>query len=177
MKSFRFDRSGKTTYRYTPTAAPLRIELAEPVPAGHQARLRLSYEGTIDPDTWLTNVVTPEWVELAMYAAWYPYVPGSKAFTYRLKVKTEAGYVVASPGTLTRTGDGWSVSQQAPTWDIVLAAARDLRLRHVDDGGQGIDVWRVSSQLGDPETDRFAGDVGRIMRDLRAGTARSRRAG
>jgi hypothetical protein len=50
-----------------------KIELAEPVPAGRQVVVRLSYEGRIDPDTWLTNVLTPEWVGLK------PVAPGHRS--------------------------------------------------------------------------------------------------
>lgn len=106
VKAFRFDRSAPSTSRYAPKAAPLRVELAEPVAAGRDVELRLRYEGTIDPDPYLTNVLTPEWVELASYAAWYPQQPGAGGYTYRLGVRTDPGYAVAGPGVLAAAKDG-----------------------------------------------------------------------
>jgi len=167
VKGFRFDRSEKTAFRYTPTAAPLRIELEKAVPAGEETQVRLEYEGPIDPDTWKTSVLTRDWVELAMYAAWYPYDPESKGFSYRLDVSAEPDYAVAGPGTLVRSGGRWTVIHEAPTWDIVLVAARGLTVRRVDAGGLAVDVWHVRSRIGDDRIDTFARDVARMMADFR----------
>ncbi|HXY38162.1 MAG TPA: M1 family aminopeptidase [Vicinamibacteria bacterium] len=167
VKGFRFDRSEKSLFRYTPTAAPLRIDLEKPVPAGEETQVRLEYEGKVEADSWKTSVLTPEWVELAMYAAWYPYDPESRAFSYRLDVSAEPDYAVAGPGTLARSGERWTVIHEAPTWDIVLVAARGLTVRRVDAGGLAVDVWHVRSRIGDEKIDPFARDVSRMMNDFR----------
>lgn len=167
VKSFRFDRDEPSTNRYAPKAAPLRIELADPVAAGHDVVVRLRYEGTIDPDPYLTNVVTPEWVELASYAAWYPQQPGSGGYTYRLGVKADPGYAVAGPGVLAAAKNGWTLTQDDPSWDIVLVAGRGLRAQHVADGGLDMDVWHVADSPIAPQAASFARDVGRMMTTFR----------
>jgi hypothetical protein len=156
-----------STNRYAPRAAPLRIELAEPVAAGRDVVLRLLYEGTIDPDPYLTNVLTPDWVELASYAAWYPQQPGSGGYTYRLDVHAEAGYAVAGPGLLASTKHGWTLTQDDPSWDIVLVAGRGLRAQHVAEGGLDRAVWHLAESPIAPQATRFAGDVGRMMTTFR----------
>ena len=126
VKSLRFDRSEPSTNRYAPRAAPLRIELAEPVAAGRDVVVRLSYEGTIDPDPYLTNVLTPEWVELASYAAWYPQQPGSSGYTYRLGVKADPGYAVAGPGVLAAAKDGWTLTQDDQRYEHEAQQAKPI---------------------------------------------------
>jgi hypothetical protein len=166
VKSVHFDRSEASSYRYAPKAAPLRIELANPVVAGQTVVVRVQYEGTIDPDPWLTNVLTPEWVELASYAAWYPQDPASTAYTYSLRVKTEPGYALAGSVPGSQEGEAWTARRDSPSWDIVVVAARGLRVRHVGAGGGALDVWNVGTSPVDPTAAKFAGDVGRMMEEM-----------
>jgi hypothetical protein len=165
VKGFRFDRSEPSPYRYAPTASPLTIELRETLEADRSTVVRLTYEGAIEPDTWGANVLTRDWVELGMYAAWYPYDPDSKSFTYEVRLKADASYAVSGLGALSGSESGWTLRQEDPAWDIVVVAARGLRARRVDDGRLGIEVWHVN--LDDEQADRFGRDVGRIMEEMR----------
>ncbi len=167
VKAFRFDRSAPSTNRFAPTAAPLRIELAEPVAAGRQFALRLRYEGAIDPDPYHTNVLTPEWVELASYAAWYPQMPGQGGYTYSLHVSADPGYAVAGPGVLATTKDGWTLTKDDPSWDVVLVAGPGLRAQHVAAAGLDMDVWHLAGSPIAPRAKDFARDVGRMMTTFR----------
>ncbi len=100
IESYTFDRTAPSGHRYTPTAAPLIVNLSQPLTSGQSTVLRVSYEGTIEPDTWQTNFIKSDWVELALYVAWYPYDPTVRTslFTSTVTVKIEPGYTVTGTG-------------------------------------------------------------------------------
>ena len=132
--SFDTDRTGQ--YRYVEHGAPLIVTFRHPLQPGEKTRIRLKYGGGIVPDSWGVNMLTPEWTELAMYSGWYPYQPGANDFRFDLRVKTEAGYEIATNGELGRTqGRRWIIREVEPTSDIVLIASRDLHKRTVERGG------------------------------------------
>jgi hypothetical protein len=112
-------------------------------------------------------VLTPEWVELASYAAWYPQMPGAGGYTYRLNVTADPGYAVAGPGVLTPTEDGWTLTKDDPSWDVVLVAGRGLRAQHVAEAGLDMDVWSSAGSPIAPRATDFARDVGRMMTTYR----------
>ena len=165
VKSHAFDRTQPSGYRYAPTAAPLVIDFAEPLPAGRSAALRISYEGKIEPDTWHTNEIRPDWAELGMYSAWYPYDQASSSFTSRVAVKTEEGYGVTGWGLVTRSGDRWVVTRDEPSWDIVVIAAPDLRVRRLGGNDSG-SIEVCYAKLEPEQADRIASDAGRLLTTL-----------
>jgi hypothetical protein len=165
IKSFSFDRTQPSNHRYAPTAAPLVVDFAEKVEAGRSIILRIGYEGAIEPDTWRTNLITPKWVELAFYVAWYPYDPGSSSFTSRVTVKTDPAYPVTGTGVLSRAENGWVLTQDQPSWDIIVISAPNLSLRRVGDQGAEVEVWY--STLTADQVDHIAGDAGKVLTQLK----------
>jgi hypothetical protein len=169
VKSLRFDPTQPSTSRYSPTAAPLRVELARPLKPGESTVLRLSYAGVLEPDTWRTSLITRDWVELAFYGSWYPLDAGppspSRGFTSEVRVKTDGGYGVTGSG-VTRAGAGGTttLTQPEPTFDIVVIAAPHLHQRQMGDARLGIDLWRTA--VSDEQADRIGADIGRIAAEL-----------
>jgi len=164
VKSYSFDRTQPSGYRYTPTAAPLVVDLVEPLPAGRTTILDVSYDGRIEPDPWHTNEIRPDWAELAMYAAWYPYDPASSSFTSAVTVKTDPGYGVTGWGVVTRSQDAWIVTRDEPSWDIIVITAPNLQARRVGNESAGIEV--CYAKLDAENADRVAADAGRILNTL-----------
>ncbi|RPI24339.1 MAG: hypothetical protein EHM61_17400 [Acidobacteria bacterium] len=164
--TFRFDRTQPSPFRYTPTAAPLTVEFGTPVAAGKKFTLRLTYAGTIEPDNWLTNVLTRDWVELALYVAWYPVDPASSSITSTVSVKVAPPYIVTGTGSLSRSGDSWVLTQDQPTFDIIVIAAPQLHARHVGDDRFAVDVWHKN--LSPAQIDRIAADSGRMVTEFQA---------
>jgi hypothetical protein len=144
VRSFHFDRTAASTYRWAPTAAPLRLELERPLTAGQSAQVVLDYEGTIEPHPWGVNALADDWVELGLYTAWFPYDPGSTHFTSEVNLKVDPAFTVTGSGSVTRVEGGWRLAQGEPTKDIVVVAARDLRVRRAGDESLAIEVWHTN---------------------------------
>ena len=161
VKSFTFDRSQPSPNRYAPTSSPLIVELARPVEAGKSTVLHLTYAGTIEPDAYHTNLLTRDWVELALYAGWYPIYGKLGGTTSRVEVTVEEPYAVTGTGELSRSGDAWVLTQAQPTFDIVVISAPNLGVRRIGEERAGIDVWYRN--LPKDQVDRIAADSRKMM--------------
>jgi hypothetical protein len=135
-------------------------------------RLAVEYRGALrvssyPPVVSLVNHVRSERVELAGYAAWYPRPQGLGALTFRLAVDLPPGFVAVTNGRLVRSeaSHGRALTEWesfAPSGDIVLVAARHLRVRKalaVD--GVSVEVW--SSALPDEYVAGMAGAIARAV--------------
>jgi len=166
VKTFRFDRTQPSPYRYTPTASPLVVEFSNPVEAGKTFIVRLSYQGKIEPDTYHTNEITSDWFELGLYVAWYPVDPDSGSITSKVTVKVDSPYVVTGTGSLAQSGNTWTLTQASPTFDIVVITAPNLHVRRIGEENAGVEVW--SKNLGEEQVNQIAGDVGKVMAQFRS---------
>jgi hypothetical protein len=162
VRSFHFDRAAASTYQYAPTAAPLRVELDRPLKGGESARLVLDYEGTIEAHPWGVNALGGDWVELGLYSAWFPYDPGSTHFTSDVRLKVDGAFAVTGSGSVERVEGGWSLTQDHPTDDIVVVAARDLRVRRAGDERLAIEIWHTN--LSDDDAGGIADEISDVVR-------------
>lgn len=156
--------------RWAGEAEPVRVELEQPLEPGEGATVTFRYDGEIVPDQWGANVLTEAWVELAMYCAWYPLVPGDRAFTYTIAARVPADYRMTGLGRVAREGPEagagsvdapgsarYRVVQDAPVNDMVVAGSRRLRTRVVDHDGFAIRLSHVD--LEPAQLDRIAADA------------------
>lgn len=125
--------NGKPPAPWLAEAAILKIKLKHPVSQGDRVSFAINYGGRIGiVSEWETNRISPEWVELGLYAPWFPLPAGNELFTYELAMTMnppEYGFVSSGEG---RKGaaeeyrDGhtrWIVRSTQPVSDIVLLAA------------------------------------------------------
>lgn len=175
LKSSHFDPADPSPNRYMPTASPLVVELSPPVKPGASFHISVSYQGKIQPDPYLTNILTPEWVELALYAAWYPVSLDLGMTTSNVKVSVDEPYFVTGTGTASREGKRWVFNQDQPTFDIVVVAAPQLKMRQVGNEGFSVEVWHKN--LKEEQVDQIAGGLASIVKELQGwlGTAPNRK--
>jgi len=117
---------------FSPEAAILKVKLKHPVFQDDRVSFSINYSGCPGIITeYEVNRLTPEWVELGLYAPWFPLPTGNVLFTYELVISmSPAKYDLVSSGAVTKdTVDGrtcWFVRSVQPVSDIVLLAAPQI---------------------------------------------------
>jgi len=96
--TYQFDVEQPCSFPFTPDAGTLKIKFAQPVEDDKLLRLWFEYEGKMGVTTWEVNRVTPGWVELGMYAPWFPYSPELEHFCYDVLVHIGHNYEVVGLG-------------------------------------------------------------------------------
>ena len=120
---------GPSLYPFTLEAHTWRLTYDHTFVEGSQAEIEFSYSGYFRDQPWSVNRLTEAWVELGMYAPWYPWNPNGGDFNYCLKLEINPNYTVASTGKTAVYVDGhWTLTSTIPVRDIVIAAAPDLQL-------------------------------------------------
>lgn len=134
--TYQFDVEQPCSFPFTPDAGTLKIKFTQPVEDDKLLRLWFEYEGNIGVTTWEVNRVTPGWVELGMYAPWFPYSPELKQFCYDVLVHIDHSYEVVGLGKVEKLGEGlWHISQKRPSVDMVVTASnRFCKLRSAESG-------------------------------------------
>lgn len=113
-------------------AAVLKVKLKHPVSQDDRVSFSINYSGCLGIITeWETNRLTPEWVELGLYAPWFPLPTENALFTYELVISmSPSKYDLVSSGVVTKgTVDGracWFARSVQPVSDIVLLAAPQI---------------------------------------------------
>lgn len=120
--------TGASDFPFVKDAVVWRINLRDVVPAGQPLELAFDYAGyLLEPVPWEVNRLTPEWVELGLYAPWFPWDPHSGAFTYQVDLEINPEYQVVGTGRLSGGKGKWMLSSDEPVTDITVASAPDLR--------------------------------------------------
>jgi hypothetical protein len=129
-EGFRFATDEPSSFRYMPDGAPLYIALNKAVKAGDEMQVTISYEGSLNELAWGVNMLTPEYVELAQYIGWYPFMPEMGKFHYAIDVTADPAYTVTGEGIATGQSRGrWRIVEDADTFDMVVVAGRALKTR------------------------------------------------
>lgn len=94
--------------------------------------LLIEYTGTLPDVVSGVNMITPDLVELAVYAAWYPVFEGNALFDFSLTADLPSGYVTTGNGVLERQNEsgGRAVTfwrSIRPGSDIVLVSSPGLK--------------------------------------------------
>ncbi|SMF49026.1 Aminopeptidase N [Alteromonadaceae bacterium Bs31] len=170
LKLSHFSVNGDTSYyqnfnsknpRWTPDA----LEIVYPTKARHKPgdvlKVNFAYQGTLSewPD-WSANVIGTDWVEIGMYFPWYPSVSGK--FTYHLSVAITPGYKVFTAGKASTNGNLHVFESQSAVYDLVVCAAKDLKLRKTTLLGREFTV--ANAHLSDSAIDSIQNDVGTFYR-------------
>lgn len=84
------------------------------------AELRYAGPGLLHPDG--RNQVSPEYIELSYYGAWYPLTADERRRTWRLRTRLPEGWTYASNGRVTSARRNLAIDSQDPA-DVVLVAS------------------------------------------------------
>jgi hypothetical protein len=119
---------------------PVEIEAQSP----HE--LYVKYGGEIREVIWKCNLIKPELVELALYAAWFPLFQGWKEFTFELEISLPVGFLTVTNGNLDRQWeqDGRSFTSWKSTVqgvDMVILASPLLQKLEGKSGEKQVEVY------------------------------------
>lgn len=88
--------------------------------------LTLCYEGYIDiVSKWEVNRISLEWVELGLYAPWYPLREDLPPSTFTIEVYLPPEYQIIS-GHVTKAHDHWVIQSVIPNYDCTLLASPNV---------------------------------------------------
>ncbi len=114
--------------QYSPEASTVAVIPSSPPAPGSWLGMELGYQ--LRPaivQTWEVNRLTPEWVELGLYAPWFPLdVATGAPFEYIVEVEGVPGYELTGTGVVERTPRGWRLTSAEPGQDCVIIAAPAL---------------------------------------------------
>lgn len=82
--------------------------------------LRYSGPGRLHPDG--RNQISPDYIELSYYGAWYPLTGDERRRRWRLRTSLPSGWTHATNGHVVRAGAGLVIDSRTPA-DVVLVAS------------------------------------------------------
>lgn len=135
-------------FQRVPDGKPMQYSVGTPVAVeGAVPReMRISYAGTIDDVINNVNMIGPDLVELAFYAAWFPVLPKSGSYEYTLVLDLPSGFTTTTNGMLKnreergeRTLTTWT--SYKPTSDIAIIASPRLQLMSEERNGTAIELF------------------------------------
>ncbi len=123
IESARVDGRAVTPVLDTPGAGRIFVSAARaidlPCPRD-TAELRYAGPGLLHPDG--RNQVSPDYIELSYYGAWYPLTADERRRTWRLRTRLPEGWTYASNGRVTSERRNLAFESQDPA-DVVLVAS------------------------------------------------------
>jgi hypothetical protein len=162
LAGFEHLRDGAGPYRYAAQATALRVHLAEPAD-GRPFRLRVAYNGEVEPDAWGVIQLHDRWVELvAGYSGWIPFDPSGGPFSATWRARFPEGWAAVGTGTPNFADGEWLATAES-TEDLVLIAAPKLRQLPI---GDSLAISHVDLPQGVPEL--IAADAQRVRATLTA---------
>jgi len=124
---------------YSPTGAPLDIDLGRGIRANEDVTIEVAYGGPISGVVNGVNLISPSLTELAGYAAWFPIEKENGSFRYLLRLTLPTDHVAVTDGRLVETARAGSKTthtfrRDAPGFDIPVVAGPDLNVRERREG-------------------------------------------
>lgn len=103
----------------------ITIYFKEPLLKGEKVDISFNYSGQIRKiEGSGVNRITEKWVELGIYAPWFPLLESFDKAWFKVKVSFEEGkYVVVGSNNIKEVGDGWLIDQKVPFIDCSFLAS------------------------------------------------------
>ena len=121
---------GNRLFPFAPEARTLKIRLKKEKPKTDKIRLRVRYHGRIGiVSEWEVNRISAEFVELGLYAPWFPFHPGMRPFTFDIRVKVPSDYRVFGNGQASGGAGSFRLRSDRPRASMVLLAAPRYTVR------------------------------------------------
>jgi aminopeptidase N len=122
-----YERLDGSDFPYTDQADTYTVGLKKPLSPGEETQLRFTYGANLATpflSSSQVNRISPEFVEMGMYAPWFPWNPYGGPFTYHVETALSVGHEAEGTGTATKTdGNVYRLISDRPSQDIVLLAA------------------------------------------------------
>jgi len=162
IHDFTFDKEAPPVSVFMREARPLTITLDKDTDRNGPLDIVFEYEGTITewPEN-SANVVTEDWVELAMYLPWFPSGSICRYFTYEIEAECDSAYQLRSYGNYTKKNGTWRFERTVPDFDINLVASKSLRTMERESGGYLVFFHYESLQ--DTTAASLSSDLGGIL--------------
>ncbi|MEW6751216.1 MAG: hypothetical protein AB1505_09595 [Candidatus Latescibacterota bacterium] len=161
---FVWDRSADPL-PYTQRGRPVHLQVER------LDELTIEYEGVLAEVENGVNMVTPDLVELAYYACWYPVFPGSPDFTFELQSDLPPRFTATTNGRRTRVDEGagrglatWE--SFAPVSDIAVVASP--RFHSVASQQESLHVEVLYAALDSAAVAAKVQRLGQAMAEMRA---------
>lgn len=159
--NYTFDRSLRRQFLFASEGAPLVFHFVRPLQKAERVRFEFDYGGKLLVRPNNVDALGPDWVELALYSAWFPFQPDRGRFTYKLAIGIEPAWSVSGAGRLGSVSPGrWLLEQDEPATDINIVASKNLRSHRVEAGQRQIRVDEVT--LGADAAERVARESGSL---------------
>lgn len=126
VESAKVDRRAVTPVLDAPGAGRIFISAARAIdlPCPRETvELAYSGPGALHPDG--RNQVSPRYIELSYYGAWYPLTADERRRSWRLQTQLPKGWTYASDGRVMRARAGLTIESRSPA-DVVLVALADV---------------------------------------------------
>lgn len=157
---FSFESDANAGVMFVKNAAPLEFVFRHPLPETKTVHFKARYEGKVVPSG--ENSMQPDWIELALYSAWFPVGVDLGRFTYELNVAVDPDYKVTGSGDIRTTAPGsYEIRQASDTFDIVLMASSRIQMRKV---GESLRLDSIG--LNEGEAARVAAASATVMERL-----------
>lgn len=128
IRDYHFDTTSASPFPFTPKAGRLVLRLKKPMAQDERINFSIKYAGNIEPDSdWKINRITEDWVELGMYAPWFPFNPELKDLAFEVGVKTAGDYKVVGNGSVYNKNGSWQITNNMAGNDIIIAASREMK--------------------------------------------------
>jgi len=143
---------GLLAFPFTPEATTWQVRLSAPLIAGQEVRLLWSYRGHLPQplcQPWEVNRLTPDWVELGLYAPWFPWNPNDGPLTFELDVRIPETYGMVGMGLSEQvSANHWRFRTTSPMNDMTIIAAPSLRQTGGKVGNASLRVHHVAGDDG-----------------------------
>jgi hypothetical protein len=157
---FSFESTQNAGVMFVNNAAPLEFIFRSPLPETKTVHFKARYEGKVVPSG--ENSMQPDWIELALYSAWFPVGVDLGRFTYDLNVAVDPSYKLTGSGDIRAGAPGsYEIRQVSDTFDIVLMASPRIQTRQV---GESLRLDSVG--LNEDEAARVAAASATVMERL-----------
>jgi hypothetical protein len=77
---------------------------------------------------------TDKWIEMGYYSAWYPVHEESRNFISEVNVYIDNEVNISGSGRVTKKHDYWQMSQPWESFDILIVASKDLKIKKIEKG-------------------------------------------
>jgi hypothetical protein len=146
LAKYAFDTESSSPFPFSPKAGVLTIYLNKPIYKGETLQINFQYAGEIKRGIFealiglnINNRITEDWIEIGLYSPWFPFQPENRNLTYQVTVKIGPEYRVIGMGKTQKMDDYWEISEEDPTNDIVIMAAKDMK-KSIQENSLSLDV-------------------------------------
>ena len=136
--NYKFDKDSVKQSLFVPNARSLLVVRNNK--SNEMQSVHISYNSTIINLISWEGAFSEEWIELAMYCAWYPLNLNNSNYTADLKVYLDDNYILTGSGITKKIEGYWEFKKPWKSFDIVLIASKEIKTKVLNNGTNHIMV-------------------------------------